>query len=220
MAVSAIAPTTNAAAPDVTPTAPTGADTEKRFLRLLVTQLKNQDPLNPLDNAQLTSQLAQMSPVTGIEKLNTAFQSLITQSGSGQVLQSAALIGRSVLVAGNDLVVKQGADAQFAVDMAGPAEKVTATIKDATGKIIKSFDLGALPEGLKSLSWDGKTDSGVQVADGSYSLSIVASAGDKPVTANAMSYANVVSVAQSPNGVSLDLGGNRKANLSDVRQIL
>lgn len=220
MAVSAISPTTTAAASDVTPTAPTGADTEKRFLRLLVTQLKNQDPLNPLDNAQLTSQLAQMSTVTGIEKLNTAFQSLITQSGSGQVLQSAALIGRSVLVAGSDLEVKQGADTQFAVDMAGPAEKVMATIKDATGKILKSFDLGALPQGLKSLSWDGKTDSGVQVADGSYSLSIVASAGDKPVTADAMTYANVVSVAQSPNGVSLDLEGNRKASLSDVRQIL
>ncbi len=220
MSVSAISTTANTAEPVLTSPAPTGAASEQRFLKLLVTQLRNQDPLNPLDNAQLTSQLAQMSTVSGIEKLNSAFQSLITQSGSGQVLQSASLIGRSVLVAGNDLVVKQGVDAQFAVDMAGPAEKVKATITDATGKTIKSFDLGALPGGVKSLSWDGKSDSGAQVADGSYTLNIVASAGDKPVTADAMTYANVVSVAQGANGVSLDLGGNRKANLSDVRQIL
>ena len=76
------------------------ADSEQRFLKLLVTQLNNQDPLNPLDNAQLTSQLAQMSTVSGIEKLNTALESLLAQSGSSQVLQSAGLIGRSVLEIG------------------------------------------------------------------------------------------------------------------------
>src|SRR6187402_536779 len=82
------------------------ADSEQRFLKLLVTQLNNQDPLNPLDNAQLTSQLAQMSTVSGIEKLNGAVQSLLAQSGSGQVLQSAALIGRTVLVPGKEVAVK------------------------------------------------------------------------------------------------------------------
>ena len=76
------------------------ADGEQRFLRLLVTQLGNQDPLNPLDNAQLTSQLAQMSTVSGIEKLNAAFSSLVSQSAASQVLQSASLIGRSVLAPG------------------------------------------------------------------------------------------------------------------------
>ncbi len=80
---------------------PSGADGEQRFLKLLVTQLNNQDPLNPLDNAQLTSQLAQMSTVSGIEKLNGALESLLAQSSASQVLQSAALIGRDVQVAGS-----------------------------------------------------------------------------------------------------------------------
>lgn len=76
------------------------ADSEQRFLKLLVTQLGNQDPLNPLDNAQLTSQLAQMSTVSGIEKLNAALSSLVSQSAASQVLQSASLIGRSVQASG------------------------------------------------------------------------------------------------------------------------
>ena len=77
------------------------ADTEQRFLKLLVTQLNNQDPLNPMDNAELTSQLAQMSTVSGIEKLNATVSSLAAQSGASQVLQSASLIGYNVLSPGN-----------------------------------------------------------------------------------------------------------------------
>jgi len=220
MAISAISPIDTSRAAGLS--APTAAspDSEQRFLRLLVTQLSNQDPLNPLDNAQLTSQLAQMSTVTGIEKLNTAFQALLAQSGSSQVLQSATLIGRTVLVAGNDLALKQGIDAPFGIDMSGPAESVKAMITDAAGNTVRSYDLGALPQGVKTLSWDGKSDKGTQVANGSYTLNIVATGGDKTVGANALTYATVASVAQGPNGVSLDLGSSRKASLSDVRLIL
>ena len=196
------------------------ADSEKRFLKLLVTQLNNQDPLNPLDNAQLTSQLAQMSTVSGIEKLNSAFQSLLAQSGSSQVLQSAALIGRTVLVPGNELAVTQGAGVHFAVDMPGAAESVKVTITNAAGSTVRSYDLGALPQGLKTLSWDGVGDNGAPVADGAYTFSVVAMGGGSGVASSALTYAKVVSVAQGSNGVSLDLGASRKASLSDVRLIL
>ncbi len=76
------------------------AAAQDRFLKLFVAQLNNQDPLNPLDNAQLTSQLAQMSTVSGIEKLNAAFSQLVAQSAAGQVLQAAHLIGRQVMLPG------------------------------------------------------------------------------------------------------------------------
>lgn len=97
---STITPAGSAAASSTALTGATATGGEQRFLKLLVTQLNNQDPLNPLDNAQLTSQLAQMSTVSGIEKLNAAFSELVAQSAAGQVLQSAALIGRSVQVPG------------------------------------------------------------------------------------------------------------------------
>lgn len=219
MALTATTPTTATSALGASATG-SSADSEQRFLKLLVTQLNNQDPLNPLDNAQLTSQLAQMSTVSGIEKLNTAFQSLLAQSGSSQVLQSASLIGRTVLVPGNALAMQQGAEAPFAVDMAAAADSVKVDITNAAGDTVRSYDLGALPPGVKTLSWDGKTDAGQAVADGIYSVNVVSTAAGAKVASTALTYAAVSSVAQSGTGVSLDLGAGRKASLSDVRLIL
>ena len=198
----------------------TSADSEQRFLKLLVTQLNNQDPLNPLDNAQLTSQLAQMSTVSGIEKLNSAFQSLLAQSGSSQVLQSASLIGRTVLVPGSELTLKPGVDVPFAVDVTGAAETVKVSITNAAGEVVRNLDLGALPPGVKTLAWDGLADNGAPVAAGVYTVNVGALGGDSAVAANALTYAKVSSVAQQANGVSLDLGAGRKASLSDVKLIL
>lgn len=197
-----------------------GSDSEQRFLKLLVTQLNNQDPLNPLDNAQLTSQLAQMSTVSGIEKLNSAFQSLLAQSGSSQVLQSAAMIGRTVLVPGNELALKSGADMPFAIDMPQSADSVKVTLTNASGELVRSFDLGALPQGVKSLSWDGLTDAGASVAAGVYTVDVVARTGDARVPASALTYSGVTSVSQGAGGVALDLASGSKAALSDVRLIL
>lgn len=196
------------------------ADTEQRFLKLLVTQLNNQDPLNPLDNAQLTSQLAQMSTVSGIEKLNSAFQSMLAQSGSSQVLQSASMIGRTVLVPGSELALKKGTDVPFAVEMPQSADAVKVTVTNAAGNTVRSFDLGSLPQGVKTLSWDGLNNTGVSVADGSYTVNVVATSGDAKVAANALTYSNVTSVSQGASGVALDLASGGKAALSDVRLIL
>lgn len=196
------------------------ADTEQRFLKLLVTQLNNQDPLNPLDNAQLTSQLAQMSTVSGIEKLNSAFQSMLAQSGSSQVLQSASMIGRTVLVPGSELALKKGADVPFAIEMPQSADSVKVTVTNAAGNTVRSFDLGSLPQGVKTLSWDGLNNTGVSVADGSYTVNVVATSGDAKVAANALTYSNVTSVSQGASGVALDLASGGKAALSDVRLIL
>ena len=221
MAVTAPTSTNPTSAPGtLASSAPSSAASEQRFLKLLVTQLNNQDPLNPLDNAQLTSQLAQMSTVSGIEKLNAAFQSLIAQSGSSQVLQSAALIGRTVLVPGNDLSLQQGAAVPFAVDLPSAADSVKVTVTNAAGATVRSYDAGALPQGVKTLSWDGMGDSGAPVANGNYTVNVVAKAGSASVAASALTYASVVSVSQSSVGVALDLGAGRKANLGDVRQVL
>ena len=221
MAVNATAATDTSSALGAL-TSPTGssADSEQRFLKLLVTQLNNQDPLNPLDNAQLTSQLAQMSTVSGIEKLNSAFQSLLAQSGSSQVLQSAALIGRTVLVPGTELTLAQGTDIPFAVEVPAAADSVKVTITNAAGDTVRSFDLGALPQGAKMLSWDGKSDNGTQLADGVYTLKVEAlSEGDK-AAAGTLTYAKVTSVAQGIYGVSLDLDSGEKAGFGDIRLIL
>lgn len=220
MAVSAITSSDSASAVGaLSSNTVSSADGEQRFLKLLVTQLNNQDPLNPLDNAELTSQLAQMSTVSGIEKLNTAFQSLLAQSGSSQVLQSASLIGRVVLVPGAGLTLAQGVAVPFAVELPQGADSVKVAVTNAAGNTVRSFDLGALPPGVKTLSWDGRSDAGVSVADGVYSFTVTASTGDAKVTATALTYAAVASVSQGGSGVSLDLGSGGKAALSEVRLI-
>src|SRR3954469_4587875 len=82
--------------------------TSDRFLKLLVAQMQNQDPLNPMDNAQVTSQMAQINTVTGIEKLNTTMQGLSGQFVQMQALQGASLVGRDVIVPGNKIDMQDG----------------------------------------------------------------------------------------------------------------
>jgi flagellar basal-body rod modification protein FlgD len=199
--------------------ATTAADGEQRFLKLLVTQLNNQDPLNPLDNAQLTSQLAQMSTVSGIEKLNAALQSLIAQSGAGQVLQAASLIGRDVLVAGNHLQLAAGTPANFAIEPAGVADTVAVDIVEASGRVVRHLDLGTLSQGLHQLSWDGLDENGKAVAAGTYGISVSASQGGTPVAAEALTFQRVRSVAQADGGITLEVGAGQTAALGSVRLI-
>src|SRR5262245_58442945 len=77
------------------------ADIQSNFLKMLVTQLNNQDPLNPLDNSQLTSQLAQISTVSGLQNVNSTLNALLSQTAAGRAMDSANLIGRTVLVPGS-----------------------------------------------------------------------------------------------------------------------
>jgi flagellar basal-body rod modification protein FlgD len=97
---------------------------QDRFLKLLVTQLKNQDPLNPMDNAQMTSQLAQISTVDGIEKLNATLKMILEGSNENQAMQAAAMVGHGVLVPGSGLLLAGGM-AIGGVELDGPADRVT-----------------------------------------------------------------------------------------------
>jgi flagellar basal-body rod modification protein FlgD len=220
MAVSAVSPTDNSAAAALAGAASSSSDQEQRFLKLLVTQLNNQDPLNPMDNAALTSQLAQMSTVSGIEKMNTTLQSMVSQSGSSQTLQAASLIGHTVLTPGSAVALKGGAATSFGLDMQGAADTVKVTITDAAGNTVRTIDVGALPQGTKTLSWDGKNDTGTAMADGPYKISVAAAVSGNAVAANTLTYSQVASVAQTASGVTLNLGAAGTAALSDVKQFL
>ncbi|MCL2635852.1 MAG: flagellar biosynthesis protein FlgD, partial [Betaproteobacteria bacterium] len=110
-------------------------DMETRFLTLLMAQMRNQDPLNPLDNAQVTTQLAQLSTVTGIEKLNETMTRLLAGYNEAQAMQAASMVGRSVMIAGNNLPMVEG-QSIAGIGLAGPADQVQVTIRDESGKIV------------------------------------------------------------------------------------
>ena len=135
--------------PSSSGSATNAADMQNQFLTLLIAQLKNQDPTAPMDNAQMTSQMAQISTVSGIEKLNDTVQSVTSQFSSMQMLQGASMIGRTVLSEGNSLGVAVS-DAEdgtrtisgtAAFDLAGPAANVSVAITDASGKLVPSPDV-------------------------------------------------------------------------------
>jgi flagellar basal-body rod modification protein FlgD len=190
---------------------------QDRFLTLLVTQMKNQDPLNPMDNAQVTSQMAQISTVTGLDKLNNTLQGLSDGFASTQMLQAASMIGRDVLVPGKQITLAQGA-ARFGVELTQPADNVTVTIRDAAGNAVRTQELGAQPSGTGAFEWDGMNDQGQPMADARYSVEVIAQQGGKALGVDTLAYARVDSVAQDGQDIELELQGMGPIKLSDVRR--
>ena len=197
----------------------TSDDIEKRFLTLLVTQMRNQDPLNPLDNAQVTTQLAQLNTVSGINQLNQTLQALTASFAATQTLQAAGMIGRSVLVAGSQIELT-GGQATFGVSLAQPVDQLTVSILDAAGKLIHRADAGPQQAGIVALHWDGATDAGGRAGDGRYSVSITATTGGKNAAVDALALRRVIGVTSGAGGASLNLDGGGSAPLVDVKQII
>ena len=197
------------------------ADSQDRFLKLLVAQMKNQDPLNPLDNAQVTSQLAQISTVSGIDKLNATLQTMAASFVANQSLQAAAMIGHGVLAAGSTLTLTNGA-AFGGVDLPQAVDKLTVSIKDSSGIVVQSMDLGPQPQGVFAFQWDGVTASGASAAAGNYSFSVSAQQGTNKIDGTALAYGLVKSVAPGVQGQSpmLDVVGLGLIELSAIKQIL
>ena len=200
-------------------TASTSSDAQDRFLKLLVTQLKNQDPLNPMDNAQITSQMAQISTVSGIDQLNTTLQSMAASFNSAQSLQATAMIGHNVLAPGS-VISLQGGSAVGGVDLAAAADAVTVSIRDASGQLLHKVNLGAQDAGLLSFQWDGATDSGANAAAGNYSFAVEATSGGTKIGTTALALGQVGSVTTGKNGVMLNVNGMGAVAISDVRQVM
>lgn len=200
----------------------------ENFMTLLVTQLQNQDPLNPMDNHQTTSQLAQINTVSGIEKLNDSLSEINAQIDAGQSLQASGLIGKGVLVPGNRVLLSQGEDGEvtttpFGVELQRPADNVTVTITNGDGQVINRYDVGAVESGVDSFSWNGKTSSGETAAEGAYNVSVEATYEGEPVAVETLNYAVVNSVAPADENsdIQLDLGAvYGRVGLSDIKQIL
>lgn len=197
----------------------TVAEAQDRFMTLLVTQMRNQDPLNPMDNAQMTSQLAQLSTVSGIEKLNAALENLMGSYQSSQTLQATGMIGHGVLATGNNLQLSEG-ESLLGVELAGPADKVEITIRDTSGSVVHSFSLQNQPAGTYPLAWDGKTDSGAVAPNGKYTFDVKATAGDQSVAATALSFGQVASVSTGSAGIKVNVPNLGALNFADIRQIL
>ncbi|MFA6013756.1 MAG: flagellar hook assembly protein FlgD [Gallionellaceae bacterium] len=211
--------TTAATQTSATTGANSAASSQDRFLKLLVTQMKNQDPLNPMDNAQVTSQMAQLSTVSGIDKLNATVQALSDNMTAAQTLSATSMIGHGVLVAGSSMSLNNG-QAIAGLDLAQGADSVSVYIKDAAKNVVKTLQLTNQQPGIIPLAWDGTDDAGKTMADGEYSISAEVKVAGVASTATTLSFGMVNAVTLGGAGAKLDIGQMGEFNLSAVKQVM
>ena len=230
MAVSANAATGTGSAADVytslngpgaTGVTQNEAGSADRFLKLLVAQMQNQDPLNPMDNAQVTSQMAQINTVDGISKLNETVKGLNTQFVQLQALQGAALVGRDVTVKGDRLSIEPGegkdapATGHGAFELAGAADDVRLEILSPSGRVVGTQSLGAMTEGRHRFEWNAgqATD-----ADG-LRFRVVATRGASTVASTPLMLDRVLSVSAGGDSLKIELENSGTVDYEAVKSV-
>ena len=188
---------------------------QDRFLKLLVAQLNNQDPMNPMDNAQMTSQMAQINTVTGIQQVNDTLKSMAEQFTAMQVLQGSSMVGHDVLIEGNTLTTQAGI-ASGAIDLVANAESVKVDIVTAGGQIVDTLNLGAMDAGRHSFDWDASGYLGT----GDVSFKVTATLGGKPIENTALTQAKVMSVGSENGSMNVQLQNRAAVAYSSVKAIL
>jgi flagellar basal-body rod modification protein FlgD len=209
---------TTAATTGSTSTANSSSDmnaAQDRFLKLLVAQLNNQDPMNPLDNAQMTSQMAQINTVTGIQQVNDTLKSMAEQFTALQVLQGSSMVGHDVLVESASLTINNG-KAGGAIDLAGRAESVKVDILSPGGQVIDTINLGALEAGRHNFDWDAAAYN----YSGNPSFKVSATLGGQTIASTSLARANVASVGSEAGAMSVQLENRPAVAYSAIKAIL
>jgi len=197
------------------------------FLTLMITQLKHQDPFKPMDPSQYVGQLAQFSSVAGLSDMNKNITALTNSLRGNQVLDGAALIGRTVIADGNQIyrfVPDAPAEAiptQGAVEVPAGASSVQLLVRDSAGTLVKSLALDAR-SGLRGFTWDGSTDAGGTAPSGAYEIEVIARVGNENVSLNTSVAAQVSSVALDPatGALTLDTDTLGEIPMSEVERVL
>ncbi len=191
------------------------SEASDRFLKLLVTQMQNQDPLNPMDNAQVTSQMAQINTVTGIEKLNTTMGTMSTSFAQMQMMQGVSLVGHDVLVDGNKLQLDADKNGVGGFELSSGASSVTIEIKTSSGAVIDNLKLGAQTEGQHGFSW--KPPTGMSMSDLTFNVKAVS--GGTAVTSIPLMTDTVDAVRTKDGGLNLQLRQSGDTPYSKVRAL-
>ncbi len=190
------------AATTSTTAAKTGGGTldQSAFLKLMTTQLKTQDPFDPVDNTQMVAQMAQFSSVAGISEMNTSLKAIATDIAGSRVGDAASWIGRSALVDAD--IATPLADGAYAGEITLPkaATNVGISLVDANGATVHEFAMGAQKAGTIPFAWDGKAADGTTVAaNGPLRVVVTAASADGQIQATTSTWAGI-SAVQSPAG--------------------
>ncbi|MEX3935580.1 flagellar hook assembly protein FlgD [Paraburkholderia phymatum] len=201
--------------------ATSGSDLQNTFLQLLIAQMKNQDPTNPMDSSQMTSQLAQINTVTGIQQLNTSLTSLASQLTTNQQTQAANLISTTVLAPGDSFSVASGKATGFGVTLASGATDVQITVKNSAGQVVNTIDLGKQSAGTIPIGWTPVDKSGNALPDGTYTFTATSTSGSGTGSPATLSAATVQGVIKQTDGTpGLVLSNGKTVGLSTIAAII
>lgn len=208
---------------DTTSSAATGGQAlgKDTFLQLLVTQLKNQNPLDPQDNSEFVAQLAQFSSLEGINTLNATVEGLATNYTSSQALQASALVGHSVLAPASSTTVDTASGITGQFDLASSSTDATVKVYDANGTLVKNIDLGSQSAGTVSFDWDGTDNDGLALSSGTYKFVASATVDGSEVaqTTYLPSTVSSVTVGSTAGDMSLKLADGSSVALSAVKTV-
>jgi flagellar basal-body rod modification protein FlgD len=194
---------------------------QEDFLMLMTTQLKNQDPLKPADNAEFMSQLAQFGAVEGIDGLKTEVQKLAGSLVSNQTFQAAGMLGRQVLIPATHGVLEQGGAIDGAVELPNAVSSMNLGVYDPAGQLVRNVSLGSQSPGIVAFNWDGLATDGTAVPPGRYEIRAEAISGGINEAYEVLIADEVqsVSLPAGGNALMLELAGLGEVNFSEIRQI-
>lgn len=188
------------------------------FLKLFMAQLKAQDPLSPMDTSQFTSQLAQFSALEQLTNINTQLGDVLSSQSSLQNTMSADLIGKNVKANGNTVSLNGQANMYYSLD--ANAAKVTVTVSDASGSVVKQQDISNQSAGEQDYVWDGKDNNGNTLSSGQYTFTVSAvDDSGNTVNASTLTSGTVTSISFSGNTTYLTIDGTTQVQLGDIQEI-
>ena len=189
------------------------------FLSLLITQLQNQDPMNPTDSTEFTAQLAQFSSLEQLGNVNKNLELLQDVQEVMNNSQAVSLIGKQIIAHGNSLQRTDGqpVDCDFSLDQ--DAAVAVVTIYDSTGDFVKSVEEKNLAQGAHTLVWDGTDKNGNPVADGSYTFEILAADGDGRDIGATTFFSGIVERVTFENDKTWLTCGSEKIAMNDLHEV-
>jgi flagellar basal-body rod modification protein FlgD len=202
--------------------APSNAMDQGAFLTLFTTQLKNQNPLDPVKNEAFVAQLAQFSQLEATNSMKTSMQAMVESLQGDKMLAGASMIGRKVAVPNGPLVLLGGQPIDASVDLPTGADGVQMQVMDEKGQVVRKQIFGPQMVGAMKLSWDGLNDGGAAMPDGTYTMQVLASAQGKAIQPVVNTLATVRSVSNAGTGDNtwlLEVDGGKTVSLTDVKRI-
>jgi len=195
---------------------------QNEFLKLMTTQLNNQDPMKPMEGGEFFSQISQFSSVAGIQELNTTFEKVADSIFSGQALQASSLVGRNVMIESAYGNLEKDGLVNGAVELLSASDELSINIYSATGEIVKSLNMGPQQRGVVNFSWDGTMTNGSMASPGQYVVKADSRYGRETYAQETWIKERIdsVTLGDGLQGIRLNMSDDSEIALGQVKKIL